>query len=195
MAELHDDVVARFEHGEHLFPVDAGVKRPAAQAANSAIDDVDLRGVEERDDRLAPAPLAVDAVAVAVAHGGIADEEERWQVRAGGHGEMKNRERRSGFDGLALRGQKACERRPDPLEAGDDEARVEVRAFLTGVGVVDGEEFFDARFAELFVGVRNDVGLVDERDLFGLGYLLRPKRELAGATFHFARGPDVPDGQ
>ena len=61
----------------------------AGEAADGAIDDVNLGGIEEIGDGRAPSPEAVGACAVAVADGGIADEEDGGEVGIFGAGEAE----------------------------------------------------------------------------------------------------------
>ena len=51
------------------------MKVRGAGAAEGAVDEIDLVGIEVGGEGVAPAPLAVVAVAAAVADGGVADED------------------------------------------------------------------------------------------------------------------------
>ena len=82
MAELHQNEVAGMEEGEDGGPVALQVGA-AAGASVSAIDDVDAVGAEVRSDLVAPSPLAVGAVALAVADRRVADDPERGEVWIG----------------------------------------------------------------------------------------------------------------
>jgi len=61
----------------------------AGEAADGAVDDVDLGGIEEVGDGSAPAPEAVGAFSVSVADGGVADEDDGGQVGIGRSGEAE----------------------------------------------------------------------------------------------------------
>jgi hypothetical protein len=89
VAELDEDEVAGLDEFEGGGPValrDVGV---AGEAADGAVDDVDFGGVEEVGDGRAPSPEAVGAHAVAVADGGVADEDEGGEFGVGGAGEAE----------------------------------------------------------------------------------------------------------
>jgi hypothetical protein len=55
----------------------------AGEATDGMVDDVDFGGVEEVVDGVTPAPEAVGADAVAVADGGVADEDEGGECGVG----------------------------------------------------------------------------------------------------------------
>jgi hypothetical protein len=77
---------ARLQPGLDGVPLPSREVRPAAPAAQGAIDEVDLRGVEEVGQGLAPSPLPVRTISPAVADGGVADQEERGKLAAAGDG-------------------------------------------------------------------------------------------------------------
>src|SRR5690606_14603968 len=89
VAELHDHHIARLEPLEDFIPVTDSPERARARAADGAIDDIDLRRIEERRERVAPAELTVITIAPAVAHGGITDEEDCWQRWIGQLGQIQ----------------------------------------------------------------------------------------------------------
>jgi hypothetical protein len=89
VAELDEDDVAGLDEFEGGGPVALGDVGVAGEAADGAVDDVDLGGVEEVGDGRAPAPETVGAEAVAVADGGVADEDEGGELGVGGAGEAE----------------------------------------------------------------------------------------------------------
>ena len=78
-AELHEHEVARFEKFADGRPA-ASHKACGGGAADGAVDEVGLRWVDVDGKGISPAPLAIDAVAAAVAHGRVADEKDRREV-------------------------------------------------------------------------------------------------------------------
>jgi hypothetical protein len=99
VAELDEDDVAGLDDLKGGGPVplrDVGV---AGEAADGAVDDVDFGGVEEVGDGRAPTPETVGAEAVAVADGGVADEDEGGELGVGGAGEAEG-----GFLGFGVGG-------------------------------------------------------------------------------------------
>jgi hypothetical protein len=89
VAELDEDEVAGLDEGEGVRPMALGDVGVAGEAADGAVDDVDLGRVEEVGDRGAPSPESVGAEAVAVADGGVADQDEGWKGGVGGAGEAE----------------------------------------------------------------------------------------------------------
>ena len=83
VAPLKENDVAGLYEGERLRPLILHDVRAAAAAADGAIVDVDLAGVEEIDQRLTPTPLTAGTVGVAVADGRVSDQKERWKLRVG----------------------------------------------------------------------------------------------------------------
>ena len=89
VAELDEDEVAGLDHGEGVLPVAGGDEGVAGEAADGAVDDVDLVGVEEVGDGRAPSPEAVGTGAMAVADGGVTDEEDGGEIGVFGGDEAK----------------------------------------------------------------------------------------------------------
>ena len=191
----------------------AGEKRAAAEAADGAVDDVDFFRVEKRRERIAPAPLALGALALtivlAVADGGVADEDERREFRirglgqraAGATGGSRSRwvddgGRGRGGDGFALHGEQRGERiSAQALQAGDDERGVDLGAGGIGVGVVLREKWFHGVDAAALVVVGDEGSEVDERDTGGLGDFGGPRAPLAVGALDAALAPFVSDGE
>src|SRR5581483_4979191 len=72
VAHLDEDEVAGLRGGEDPVPPPLGDERPAAAAADRVVLDLDLRRVEERGDRVAPALLPPGAGP----HRRVADDEQ-----------------------------------------------------------------------------------------------------------------------
>jgi hypothetical protein len=89
VAELDKDEVAGLDEREGVLPVAGGDVGVAGEASDGAIDDVDLRGVEEVGDRRAPSPETVGADTVAVADRGVADQNDGRKSGVGGAGEAE----------------------------------------------------------------------------------------------------------
>ena len=218
VAKLHDHDIARLEHGEHPVPVALGDERAGARAADGAVDDVDLRPVEGLFERIAPAELAVAAVAPAGPHGGVADEEERGKRRVAGLGQVEPALEvggvgtrspgwawslsdhdvggRGGPDRPARGGEAANERLiAKPFQAGDDELGVELRALVAGVGMIAGEEGLHGVFPHLLVAVGDQRRQVDERHPLRRCDLAGPLAIPSGAAFDASLLPDIADGQ
>src|SRR5262249_10025275 len=84
VAELHEDEVAGLHLGEDLVPQPLGLVRPAAAAAAGPVLDADLRAIKEGADAISPRPQPARALAAAVVHRRLADEEQGRQPRGGG---------------------------------------------------------------------------------------------------------------
>lgn len=81
MTDAHDDPVARLEGLAHGRP-EVGIEVAGGHAAEGLVLNRDLTPVEILAGEIAPAPLTIVAITQrAVAHGGVADEEEH-RVRA-----------------------------------------------------------------------------------------------------------------
>ena len=89
MAPLDKDDVAGLDDREGEVPMAAGNVAVGGLAADSAVDDVDFGGIEEVGDGRPPSPEAVGAEAVAVADGGVSDEDERGEIGVGRVGEAE----------------------------------------------------------------------------------------------------------
>ncbi len=81
---LEKNDVPGFDEGQRLRPLIFHDVGAAAAAADRAVIHVDLAGIEEIDQRLAPSPLAARPVGMAVTDGRVANEEECWKLRIGG---------------------------------------------------------------------------------------------------------------
>src|SRR3954466_2868985 len=96
MPELNQHEVARLNLGKHLVPESFHLKRAAAASAACAVEDVNLRRVEIRDERVAPPAPAVSVIV----SGRIAYGKERRQLGI--------RRRRLSSPGRRLRLSVAC---------------------------------------------------------------------------------------
>ncbi len=105
--ELHDHDVARLDQGQRARPVPAADVGAARQPAHRAVDQVDLRRIDVGRQWIAPPPLPLRALAlavvVAIAHGGVANQDDRWQRRIGRLGQHDLGARRVRIDGYRRR--------------------------------------------------------------------------------------------
>ena len=87
-AELHEYRVAGLEHVFDRGP--AGVIEGAGGgAADGTVDEVGLGRIHINRQRIAPTPLAIDAVTAAIADGGVAGEEDGGEFWIGDSGEIE----------------------------------------------------------------------------------------------------------
>jgi hypothetical protein len=89
MAELDEDEVAGLDHSQSVLPVASRNVGMAGEATDGPVDHVDLAGVEEVGDGRSPSPETVGPRAVAVAHGGVANQDQRWKIGVRRAGESK----------------------------------------------------------------------------------------------------------
>ena len=193
--ELHDHVVARLEQRQRALPVALRQEGAAAQPADGAVDEIHPGRIEIGAEVIAPPPLSALAVTATVAHGRIADEHERRQLRVRRLREVQPADA-VGRDGLALRGEKGAEGTlADALQAGDNLRGVEIRPGRIGVRMVRTEKCLHLLLAALLVIVGHHAGQVDERDARRLRQLAIPLAVVAGAALHDAVFPDVAHSQ
>src|ERR1700733_381228 len=69
MSPLKENHVSRLHESQRLRPLGLHDVRPAAPPAYCAIVDVDLASIEKLNQRLAPTPLSIRPVGMAVPHG------------------------------------------------------------------------------------------------------------------------------